>query len=216
VQPFYIVASLICRILNINLDWKKQGGVFLEKALISNQVEDLEACMEDYQYKLIKEAIRGEKESFVALIDLNKAYLYKTAYLYVKNEEDASEIYQNTVYKAYISVCNLKKPQHFKTWITRILINNVYDIFRRTSREAIIDEGQQIESIDELSGIEDRIDLYDAIDLLNYNLKTAVILRYIHDMPLKDIADIMSCSENTIKSHLHRAKKALFKSLKGE
>ena len=75
---------------------------------------------------LIENSILGSKDSFAELIFLNKEYLYKTAFLYVKNEVDALEIYSETVYKAYISIHKLKNPNFFKTWITKILINNAY------------------------------------------------------------------------------------------
>jgi len=79
------------------------------------------------QVALVEEAISGCKEAFSTLVDMNKEYLYKTAFLYMKNQEEALEVYQETVYKAYINLHKLKKPEFFKTWLTRILINNAND-----------------------------------------------------------------------------------------
>lgn len=93
VQLLYYVVCLIFGILNINLDWIKQGGILLERVLNNTQTEYYEDYMKDTEYKLIENAIRGHKESFIAVIDSNKAYLYKTACLYMKNEHDASEVY---------------------------------------------------------------------------------------------------------------------------
>ena len=56
-------------------------------------------------------------------MDKEKVRLYKIAYVYVKNEENALEIFQETVYKAYVSIKDLKEEKYFSTWITRILIN---------------------------------------------------------------------------------------------
>jgi RNA polymerase sigma-70 factor (ECF subfamily) len=194
-----------------------QGEIYLENIAYDDEFEeDKIDSKTNLDESSVIEAIAGCKDSFLKIINVNKEYLFKTAFLYVKNEHDASEVYQNTVYKAYISIYKLKSPQHFKIWITRILINNVHDAFRMTRRETVIEDAQQVEDLSYIADIEDKIDLYDAIDTLSYNYKTAVILRYFHDMSIKDISEIMNCSENTVKSYIHRAKRALLKNLKGE
>jgi RNA polymerase sigma-70 factor (ECF subfamily) len=133
----------------------------------------------------------------------------------VKNEHDALEIYQNTVYKAYINIHKIKNPQYFKTWITKILINIINDTFRQNKKETEIYNRQTAEEYKEGIDIEDRIVLYAALDSLTYKYKTSIILKYIHDMSIKDISMVMNCSENTVKSYIHRAKKELLKTLKG-
>ena len=56
---------------------------------------------EEYkEHQLVNKAQEGCDESFEKLINTYKEYLYKTAFLYVKNEHDALDIYQETVYKA--------------------------------------------------------------------------------------------------------------------
>ncbi|RAK15200.1 RNA polymerase sigma-70 factor (ECF subfamily) [Anoxybacillus vitaminiphilus] len=165
---------------------------------------------------LVISAIRGNKEAFINLIEEYKEYLYKTAYLYVKNQHEASDIYQETVYKAFISIYKLRRPEYFKTWITRILINNVRDSYRKSKKVVFLEDNEllteNLHSVDKISNI----DLYNAIDSLCVKHKTAIILRYIHDMPIKDIAKVMRCSENTVKSYIHRALKSLKIDLKEE
>lgn len=165
---------------------------------------------------VIHEAINGSKDAFLIVVEKYKIYLYKTAYLYVKNEHDASEIYQQTIFKAYLGIRKLKKTKYFKTWITRILINNVYDSFRNVSRIINIEEAQLFDNFNELVSIEEKVDLYSAIDCLDNNHKTAIILKYFHDMSIKDISEVMNCSENTVKSFVHRAKKVLKRNLREE
>ena len=64
--------------------------------------------------------------------------------------------------------------------------------------------------------IEENIDLYDAIDRLGEKYKTPVILQYFHDLTIPQIAEIMECNENTVKSYIRRAKKKLYDILKEE
>ena len=66
------------------------------------------------EYKLVQQAQNWCDESFEKLINSYKEYLYKTAFLYVKNEHDALDIYQETVYKAYINIQKLRNTKFFK------------------------------------------------------------------------------------------------------
>lgn len=165
------------------------------------------------EYKLVSQAQNGCDESFEKLMNLYKEYLYKMAFLYVKNEHDALDIYQETVYKSYINISKLRDANFFKTWITKILINNVNMKNRHYNKF----QDEQVEDyIGDISysNIEENIDLYDAIDSLEEKYKTPVILQYFHDLTIPQIAQIMECNENTIKSYIRRAKKKLYDILK--
>lgn len=175
---------------------------------------DIDRKNELSEMKLIKESIKGNKESFGILIKTNKEYLYKMAFLYVKDEQDALEVIHETVYRAFLNIEKLKKAKFFNTWITRILINVSIDFLKRKGKSEILDES--IPTIKEKSEVstEEKLDLYNAIDLLNDNYKTVIIMMYFNDMKIKDIAKIMEIPENTVKTYLRRAKQALGEVLK--
>lgn len=175
---------------------------------------DIDIKNEVNEMKLIKESIKGNKESFGILIKNNKEYLYKMAFLYVKDEQDALEVIHETVYRAFLNIGRLKKAKFFNTWITRILINVSIDFLKKKGNSEILDESTAI--IKEKSSIstEERLDLYNAIDLLNDNYKTVIIMMYFNDMKIKDIAKVMEIPENTVKTYLRRAKQALGEVLK--
>ena len=73
---------------------------------------------------LVKQAQRGDADAFVALIEKYKMDLYKVAKAYLKNEEDVADVMQETTLSAWEHLGELKKAAYFKTWLTRILINN--------------------------------------------------------------------------------------------
>lgn len=163
---------------------------------------------------IVEKAIKGDKRSIEILINQHKEYLYKMAFLYLKDEHEAIEICQETVYKAIMNLHKLKNPQYFKTWITRILINNIKDSQRIKNR--FVDNMNNIELIDDITyeKLEDKIDLYNAIDILEEKYKTPIILQYFHDMEIKEIACILDCNENTVKTNLRRGRERLYKILK--
>lgn len=164
---------------------------------------------------LVNESKKGSDQAFEDLINIYKEYLYKMAFIYTKNEHDALDIYQETVYKAYLNIGKLKDSSYFKTWITRILINNVNMKNRHVSRFKDVEVEDYIGEI-EYSSIEEKIDLYDAIDVLEEKYKTPIILQYFQDLTISQISKIMDCNENTVKSYIRRGKKKLYDLLKEE
>ena len=175
---------------------------------------DIDRKNELNEIRLIKESMKGNKESFGILIKKNKEYLYKMAFLYVKDEQDALEVIHETVYRAFLNIEKLKKAKFFNTWITRILINVSIDFLKKKGKNEMLDESTPI--IKERCEIstEEKLDLYNAIDLLNDNYKTVIIMMYFNDMKIKDISKVMEIPENTVKTYLRRAKQALGEVLK--
>ncbi|AOY52951.1 sigma-70 family RNA polymerase sigma factor [Clostridium perfringens] len=166
------------------------------------------------EIKLIKESMKGNKESFGILIKNNKEYLYKMAFLYVKDEQDALEVIHETVYRAFLNIEKLKKAKFFNTWITRILINVSIDFLKKKGKNEMLDESTPIRKEKCEISTEEKLDLYNAIDLLNDNYKTVIIMMYFNDMKIKDISKVMETPENTVKTYLRRAKQALGEILK--
>lgn len=175
---------------------------------------DIDRKNELNKIKLIKESMKGNKESFGILIKNNKEYLYKMAFLYVKDEQDALEVIHETIYRAFLNIEKLKKAKFFNTWITRILINVSIDFLKKKGKNEMLDESTPIIKEKCEISTEEKLDLYNAIDLLNDNYKTVIIMMYFNDMKIKDISKVMEIPENTVKTYLRRAKQALGEVLK--
>ena len=165
---------------------------------------------------MIKLAQKGDDDAFYELISQRKAQLYKTAFAYVKNKEDALDIVSDTVYKAYISIKKLKEPSFFNTWLTRILINTSLDCINKRSKSVAFRENISVD-IGIISKDEDEIiDLKVAVDKLSSKYKTIVILKYFQDMTLMEIANTLQCPLGTVKTNLHKALGELRLELKEE
>jgi len=164
----------------------------------------------------IKLAQKGDDNAFYELLSQRKSQLYKTAFAYVKNKEDALDIVSDTVYKAYISIKKLKEPSFFDTWLTRILINTSLDCINKNSRVITLNENVS-STIGIITKDDDQIiDLKVAVDKLNGEYKTIVILKYFQDMTLVEIAKILQCPLGTVKTRLHKALGELRLDLKEE
>ncbi|WP_102029108.1 sigma-70 family RNA polymerase sigma factor [Salirhabdus sp. Marseille-P4669] len=155
---------------------------------------------------LVKKAIKGNEEAFEALVKSESEKLYKTAFLYVRNKEDALDVVQETIYKAYISIQQINQPEFFNTWLTKILIRTAYDVLRK--RKKIVFDDKLLTNISNVSNqdVEGKMDVINAISGLSKNYQTVIILFYYHDLSIHQIAETMSIPENTIKTYLRRAK----------
>ena len=164
---------------------------------------------------LVKKAIKGDREAFEDLINIYFDRLYKEAYLRCKHEEDAKEIVQETIYKAYKNVKSLKEPKYFKTWISKILINVSNDYMRENGMvELEHEENDYVKKVHNDDQVEIKIDLYNAMDELEDKYKDVIILRYIEDLKIEDISKILERPVNTIKTHIRKAIKDMKNLLK--
>ena len=154
------------------------------------------------QTELAQRAISGDEDSFTLLIQENREKIYRMAFTYVRNKEDALEIVQETVYRAFISVHKLKQPQYFQTWLTKIAVNCALDHIRKAKKVVYMDK--EHESSYEQKPREDVIDLHDALGQLDEKSRTVIMLRYFEDMPIKEIADVLDIPLSSVKSIIYR------------
>lgn len=165
---------------------------------------------------LIEHAKNGDEEEFYHLINQKKTELYRMAYVYVQNENDAVEIYQQTIIRAFEGLSKLNDPKYFSTWITRILINCSKTYISKQKNIELV-EPANIENLKSVShsNIEEHLDLWKALFQLNEKYKTVLILRFYQDYSVSQIADILQCPEGTVKTNIRRGLQTLRQQLKG-
>ncbi|KAA0546081.1 sigma-70 family RNA polymerase sigma factor [Bacillus sp. BGMRC 2118] len=163
--------------------------------------------------KLVRKAVKGNKEAFQQLVVLHSDRLYRTAFLYVGNREDALDVVQETTYKAYITIQRLRNEEYFLTWITKILIHCSYDVLRRRKKEVMTVDIEL--STDKETKSEEHIDLIQALSELKEEYRSSLILFYYQDLPIVEIAKMLGVPDNTVKTYLHRGKKQLKQKLGG-
>ena len=135
---------------------------------------------------------------------------YRLAYSYVKNEADAGDILQNGAYKALRSSHTLRQQEYAKTWIYRIMLNEIYAHLRQPKNESyeFLQESRGYEA----ESAEDEyvnIDLQRALDSLPQQDKAIITMKYFEDKKLEEIAEILDENISTVKSRLYRSMKKL-------
>jgi len=145
-----------------------------------------------------------EKE-LVDFIMNNKEDFYRLAYSYVKNQNDAIDILQDSIQKAITSCGNLKNDLSLKAWFYRIVVNTSLDYLRKKKKLEVVDE----ETIELYSS--GKNDVYPNIDLerslasLPNKYRSIIVLRFFEDLKIEEVAEILQESPSTIKTRLYKA-----------
>lgn len=164
--------------------------------------------------ELISRAKTGDADSFIQLMELHKQCLYKTAAAILHNDEDAADAIQETVLSCWQNLSSLKKPQYFKTWMTRILINHCNALLRKRHKEISSDAVNQSASEQQSyeTNLDEKLDVKQTMSALKDNYRLVLTLYYVNDIPIKEIAKLLETNENTIKTRLSRGREQ-FKSV---
>ncbi|MGL5314200.1 MAG: sigma-70 family RNA polymerase sigma factor [Peptostreptococcaceae bacterium] len=152
----------------------------------------------------VKKAIKGDEKAFIDLIEQQKEKLYKIAYAYVKNEQDALDIVQETVYKAYVSIDSLKNPKYFNTWLTRILINISINMLNKNKKVVYLEEETLMEDSTTMCSSEDKLDILEELNKLDEKYRDVIILKYFDDLTVNEIARVLEIPIGTAKTYLNR------------
>ena len=135
----------------------------------------------------------------------NYEAMYRLAYSYVRNEEDALDIVQESVYKAIKNAGKVQQEAYIRTWIWRIVMNTAVDLIRSRKNETGLEEAGE-------SGKEDTyqdFDTLEALKILEPREKAVIVLRFFEDQKLEDIARTLQENTNTVKTILYRSLKKL-------
>ena len=145
--------------------------------------------------------VKKEKQIKKYIVE-NKESLYRFAYSYVRNEDDALDIVHDAICKSLISISTLKNIDNIKSWIYQIVSNCAIDYIRKNKKYVAISDDIEESNAIGYDTYED-IDLQEALERLPEKYRVVIILRYFEDMKIGDIAQILKENENTIKTRLY-------------
>ncbi|MGL4820130.1 MAG: sigma-70 family RNA polymerase sigma factor [Bacilli bacterium] len=158
---------------------------------------------------------KADESEVIAYIEENRERFYRIAYSYTRNKEDALDVLQDSIYKALINIDSLKKIEHVRTWFYRILIHTAIDFLRKRKRIVVVDESY-FEQFEAKDAAYTRIEWREALDQLDDEQKTIVMLRFFEDMKIDDIAKVLSCNVNTVKTRLYSALRKMKIEMEGD
>ena len=172
--------------------------------------------------ELIQRSQQGDLDAFEQLILQYEKRVYTIAYKYMSNHEDASDMAQEALIKAYRSMTSFRGESAFGTWLGRITANCCLDELRKRKNMQIVsleetlelDEGKVKKEISspmatpEEHALQQETMQYmqSLIDELKEENRIVIILRELEGYSYEEIASILNCSLGTVKSRISRAR----------
>lgn len=147
-----------------------------------------------------------QKEWFCKNVKNLENGMYRLSYSILKNEADAQDAVQETIYKSYKNLENLKDKKKFKTWIYKILTNVSFEILNSKKNYLDIDE-QDVQS--EREDIDTNLSLWNAVQELKQPYRTTITLFYYEDMSIKEISKITGTNVDAVKKQLSRGREKI-------
>ena len=177
--------------------------------------------MEKNIAQFVADAQRGNEQAFEMLFEATKNSVYYTCLGLLRNEADAKDLMQETFITSFQKITSLTEPEKYTAWVHRIAVNKCKDVL--VARKAWLISSDEVEDIEDIpdTDLESLPDSYiiqkDKRSILLQIMRTrlsevqyrTVLLFYFDELSIAEIAVLMDCSENTVKSRLHLAKAKL-------
>lgn len=151
--------------------------------------------------------IEFDNQRFDDLYQKYAGIVFRTAYNFLLHKDDTEDIVQEVFIKYFISNKTFNDDNHEKAWILTVTANLSKNVLRSKSRQNLeLDDTIKIVDHKFDKAITNHLDLEEAMIRLTANQRLVIYLFYYEQIPIKNIAKIMKSNENTVKSHLLRAK----------
>ncbi|WP_256761610.1 RNA polymerase sigma factor SigW [Cohnella sp. WQ 127256] len=187
--------------------------------------------MKPVETRLARLALKGDQRAFAEIVDMYKDKLYHLAYRMTGNRQEAEDVVQETFLRVYKNLDRYDENQKFSTWIYRIATNLCIDRLRKRKAVYSLDaESSEHEGLDgyamlpsddrtpesELLLSETQKLIRGAIATLPVKYKSVMILRYLQDMSLQEISDVLGMPVTTVKTRVHRGREFMRKKLENK
>ena len=176
--------------------------------------------MNEITKEMIGLATKGNQYAVEDLYKLTYSSVYKTAKVLIQDEDTVLDIVQDSYVKAFQSLDQLDSPENFRAWIKRIAANKAKDYLKK--KKPILFSELANEDGDEIDFLDERLDHYpemvidrkettrlmkEILEALSEDQRLVIGMFYYEQMSVKEIAETLGCSENTVKSRLNYGRK---------
>ena len=174
--------------------------------------------------EIVERVIKGEVEAFGILVGRYQDRIYSAVHNYVSNPDDAVDITQDALVKAYAKLRTFDASSGFYTWLYRIAVNTAIDFLRRR-------RSKPVDSLDDVKfteigfepashdvaadpekvavAHEQATQLRTAIGKLSHKLRTVLVLHDVEGLSQEEVAEVLKVPVGTVKSRVSRARAEL-------
>src|SRR5512138_3203260 len=197
----------------------------LAKVFPLSRVNPMERMNAVEPSRLISQCLAGDEYAIEAFVRQYETSVFRLALSIVGDAAEANEITQETFISALKSLPTYREEKSFKAWLYTIALNQSRSHFRkRKSRERVgnilksilrVETQKQFLPEDAIIQNEKEAVLWNSLNQLDEKFRTVVVLRYFHELSIREISEILSVNEGTIHSRLFSAREKLREALEG-
>ncbi|MDO4344102.1 MAG: sigma-70 family RNA polymerase sigma factor [Eubacteriales bacterium] len=156
--------------------------------------------------QLVKRAMKSDTDAFLELMERNSLAMYKVARGILNNDEDAADAIQDTILTCFEKIHTLNRPEYFKTWMIRILINECNGILRHYRSLNLQEDFPEVSRMDASLA---EFEFKEMLAQVEEKYRIILILHYVEGFKIAEIAELLDMNENTVKTRLARAREQL-------
>lgn len=180
-----------------------------------------EATLDPSDRELVLSLQAGKLEALGVLYDRHRNLVFRTALAITADPEAAADLLQDVFLRLHRFVDRVDPERPLEPWLYRMVANLSYTWVKRRKRwlrplEDIAEwlAGSRRESpVHQMEASEDNHHVQQAVASLPLPQRVVVVLYYVNDLPLQEIAEILDIPAGTVKSRLHYGRQALKDSL---
>ncbi|AGK51939.1 MAG: polymerase sigma factor SigW [Bacillus sp. (in: firmicutes)] len=180
--------------------------------------------MEEIVKKRIKQVLKGDQNAFGEIVEIYKDKVFHLCFRMLGNRHEAEDIAQEAFIRAYVNISSFNIKLKFSTWLYRIATNLCIDRLRKKKPDYYLDaevsgtEGLTMYSQipadtalpeEELETLEVQDQIQKEISKLPDKYRAVIILKYIEELSLNEISEILELPLGTVKTRIHRGREAL-------
>lgn len=154
------------------------------------------------------------KDEFSRQVLEAEGSLYRVAKTILHRDEDCADAIQNGILKAFQSIDTLRNDRYFKTWLTRIVINECYQLIRHEQHQVPFEDYDRCGKADSYA-MEEESRVMSEFRMLPEKYRVPIELHDIEGYSAKEIGEMLSLSETNVRNRIFRGKKILRKRLEG-
>jgi RNA polymerase sigma-70 factor, ECF subfamily len=179
--------------------------------------------------KRIKQVLKGDQSAYSEIVEMYKDQVFQICYRMLGNRHEAEDMAQEAFIRAYVNIQSFNQKKKFSTWLYRIATNLCIDRIRKKKPDYYLDA--EVEGTDgltmysqiphdgklpeeEVVGLELQETIQREILNLPEKYRSVIVLKYIEELSLQEISEILDLPLGTVKTRIHRGREALRKQLR--
>lgn len=172
---------------------------------------------------VVARILDGDAEAFGVLVERHQDEMTAYARYMTGSLDDAADIVQESFVRAFRALGQCREPERFKGWLFRIVSNQCKSFLTRRKRRPddpftdvdVEHVASETTPHDAAETADVRRKVHEALQHISEEQREALVLFYLHQLDLAEVAEVLSVSDAAVKMRLHRGRNALLEELKG-